>query len=58
MSTPKKLTLSTKVPFGKYKGQLVYDLIREDCPYIKWLINIWKGEIDYKVTEWVKLTNK
>jgi uncharacterized protein (DUF3820 family) len=58
MKAPKKLTLSTKLPFGKYKGRLVYDLIREDCPYIKWLINIWEGKIDSKITDWVKITDK
>ena len=57
-----KLTLSTKIPFGKYKGELVYDVIKEDLSYIQWLSTKWEGEIDYKVkailTEATTTTNK
>lgn len=40
----RKLTFSTKIPFGKYKGISVYDIIKEhnDIKYIKWLIPKWK----------------
>lgn len=47
----RKLTLSTKIYFGKYKNsnKNMYTLIKEDVDYCKWLIDIWTGEIDSKV---------
>lgn len=45
----KKLTLSTKLTFGKYKGELIYDLIIKDVQYIDWLMDIWSAEICPKV---------
>jgi hypothetical protein len=50
----KKLTLSTKIPFGKYKEELVFDVIKDDPDYIQWLSTKWEGEIDFKVTSLLK----
>lgn len=49
----KKLTLSTKLPFGKYSKELVYDVIKKDPDYIKWLSSNWKGEVDWKINNWL-----
>lgn len=35
--TPITLTLSSRIPFGKYKGRLVSDIMILDPKYIKWL---------------------
>ena len=45
----KKMYLSTKLFFGKYKGELIYDIIKVDPTYCEWLTGIWEGEIDNKV---------
>ena len=48
---PRKLTLSTKLYFGKYKGtnKTIYNIIMEDVEYCDWLISIWEGDVDDKV---------
>ena len=35
--TPVTLTLSSKIPFGKYKNRLVSDIMIIDPRYLKWL---------------------
>ena len=42
------------VPFGKYKNELLYDVFREDFEYAEWLSSKWEGEVDYKVTDYIK----
>jgi hypothetical protein len=52
-TAPRKLTLSTKLSFGKYKNKdmNIYQLIGEDLDYINWLLTVWVGPIDDKVTK-------
>jgi uncharacterized protein (DUF3820 family) len=35
--TPITLTLSSRIPFGQYKGRLVSDILKLDPKYLKWL---------------------
>jgi hypothetical protein len=51
----KKLTLSTKLNFGKYKTSdtTIYELIKTDPTYIRYIISIWSGEVDTKVQDMV-----
>ncbi len=35
--TPVTLTLSSRIPFGKYKSRLVSDILKLDPKYLKWL---------------------
>jgi uncharacterized protein (DUF3820 family) len=35
--TPIILTLSSRIPFGQYKGRLVSDILKLDPKYLKWL---------------------
>ena len=50
----KKLTFSTKLPFGKHKGLSVYEVFKQEPSYLEWLIPKWEGEICYKVKQAVK----
>lgn len=50
----KKLTLSTKLTFGKYVFDTVFEIMKKDPSYIKWLVTKWEGDIDYKITNWLK----
>lgn len=50
----RKLTLSTILKFGKHKGKMVFDVLKEDKSYITWLIKKWEGEVCWKVKNIVK----
>ena len=50
----KKLTLSTKLKFGKYVNKNAFEIMKEDPSYFNWLISKWDGEIDWKVENWRK----
>lgn len=54
----KKLTFSTKIPFGKYKYDSVYDAVKKDPDYVKWLASKWDGEIDWKLENKLKELEK
>lgn len=49
--TSRKLTLSTNIKFGKYKGKSVFDIIKADKQYVKWLCSKWEGEICWKLKD-------
>lgn len=46
----KRLFLSTKMPYGKYKDQTVYDIIKVDVSYMDWLEANVNNNWDDKVT--------
>ena len=50
----RKLTFSTKIPFGKHKGLSVYEVLQQEPSYITWLVTKWRGEVCYKVDEAVR----
>lgn len=52
----RKLTLATKLPFGKYKNEdmNIYQIIKVDLDYIDWLLDIWEGAIDDRVIKMFK----
>lgn len=55
----KTLFFSTKLPFGKYKGQTLYDIMKSDPNYFVWIIPKWKGLINWKVKEsYLKLSKQ
>lgn len=58
MEFNKRLTLSTKLVFGKHKNKTVYEIFKIEPSYIKWLIEKWKGKIDYKITNWLETIDK
>lgn len=53
-NTSKKLTQSTKLNFGKYKDQSIWDILNKDKQYITWLLTIWEGTVCPKVKERLK----
>jgi hypothetical protein len=57
MDFNKKLTLSTKLTVGKYKEKTIFEIFKLDPSYIEWLVSQWKGEIDYKVKDWLANLN-
>lgn len=42
----KILKFNELFPFGKYKGQLLEDVIQEDASYITWVIENTDWELD------------
>lgn len=46
----RRLFLSTKMPYGKYKGQTIYDIIKADVSYMDWLEANVNNNWDDKVT--------
>lgn len=59
-SEPRKLCLSSKLSFGKYKDKNmnVSQILKEDKPYVIWLASIWEGEIDWKLKDILNIPNK
>jgi hypothetical protein len=49
-----RLTMSTKLKFGKYVGETIFYLLKKDKDYVKWLSTKWDGEVDYKIKEALK----
>lgn len=45
------LSLNSKLPFGKYRGRIVRDIIKEDTQYIEWLVNNTSVEINFDEVE-------
>lgn len=45
------LSLNSKLPFGKYKGRIVKDVIKQDAQYIEWLVNNTSVEINFDEKE-------
>jgi len=33
-----------KFLFGKYKGRYIGEIAQNDLPYLRWLVDNWKGE--------------
>jgi hypothetical protein len=45
------LNLESNLPFGKYKGDLLEDVIMEDPGYVEWLIENTDVTLDPKAME-------
>lgn len=55
----KTLFFSTKLPFGKYKNQTLYDIMLIDPSYFVWVITKWEGLINWKVKKsYLEITSK
>ena len=44
----KELDLEDQFPFGKHKGQIVADILRDDADYLRWWI---ENVDDYDLTD-------
>lgn len=49
MKNKVKLFLSSVLPFGKYKGKTMYDIIKEDVQYLDWFHTNVNDNWDIKV---------
>ena len=47
----KPLTLEDTIPFGKYRGVDVVDIVNDDPDYIEWVINNTEYEFDEEVMQ-------
>lgn len=51
------MKLSTKLPFGKYKGDTVLNVFYDhnDQQYMRWFAyKVWNGTISDEVSEWLR----
>lgn len=46
--------LSTKFPYGKYKGQTFYDVIKKDVSYVEWFVRNIGVVLEYRTEKMYK----